>query len=44
MAYRRMEKVSSWRRLAVGMWGPPSNPTAQGVREVDLTKTLPFME
>jgi len=44
MAYRRLEKVSSWRRLAVGMWGNPSNPTAQGAREVDLSKTIPFME
>ncbi len=44
MAYRRLEKVSSWRRLAVGMWGPPSSPTAQGMREVDLTKTIPFMQ
>lgn len=44
MAYRRMEKVSSWRRLSVGMWGQPNSPTTQGNREIDLTKTLPYMK
>ncbi len=44
MAFSPMEKVSTWRRLSVGMWGMPSNPTAQGEREVDLTKTLPWLE
>ena len=39
-----LEKVSTWRKLSVGMWGAPSNPTAQGEREVDLSKTLPWLD
>lgn len=44
MAYRPMEKVSTWRKLSVGMWGAPANPTAQGEREIDLSKTLPWLD
>jgi len=44
MSFSPLEKVSTWRKLSVGMWGAPSNPTAQGEREVDLNKTLPWLE
>lgn len=44
MAFSPMEKVSTWRKLAVGMWGAPANPTAQGEREVNLSKTLPWLD
>lgn len=44
MAFRPLDKVSTWRRLAVGVWGAPQNPTAQGERELDLSKTLPWLE
>ncbi|MFO0750774.1 MAG: 2-oxo acid dehydrogenase subunit E2 [Myxococcota bacterium] len=39
-----LERVSTWRRLSVGMWGPPTSPVAQGQREVDLSETLPWLE
>lgn len=39
-----LKHVSTWRKIAVGVWGPPANPTAQGVRELDLFKTLPWLE
>lgn len=39
-----LEKVSTWRRLAIGVWGPPASPTAQGEREIDLSKTLPWLD
>lgn len=39
-----LERVSSWRRLSVGMWGPPNSPVAQGEREIDLTETLPWLD
>lgn len=43
--YERLQKISSWRKLAVGMWGGAHNsPQAQGLREVDLTKTYAFIE
>lgn len=39
-----LERISTWRRLSVGMWGPPMSPVAQGEREIDLTETLPWLE
>jgi len=44
MGFQPLEKVSTWRRLSIGVWGPPANPTAQGQREVDLSNTLPWLE
>ncbi|MFT7582905.1 MAG: pyruvate/2-oxoglutarate dehydrogenase complex dihydrolipoamide acyltransferase (E2) component, partial [Myxococcota bacterium] len=44
MAFTKLEKVSAWRRVSVGMWGVPDNSTTQGVREVDLSLTLPYLE
>ncbi|MCC6620001.1 MAG: 2-oxo acid dehydrogenase subunit E2 [Deltaproteobacteria bacterium] len=39
-----LERISTWRRLSVGMWGPPMSPVAQGEREIDLSETLPWLE
>ncbi len=44
MAFSPMDKVSTWRKLSVGVWGSPMNPTAQGERELDLSKTLPWLD
>jgi pyruvate dehydrogenase E2 component (dihydrolipoamide acetyltransferase) len=44
MGFQPLEKVSTWRKLSIGVWGPPANPTAQGQREVDLSKTLPWLD
>lgn len=44
MGFKPLEKVSTWRKLSIGVWGPPANPTAQGQREVDLSRTLPWLE
>ena len=39
-----LERVSTWRKLSVGMWGHPTSPVAQGEREIDLSETLPWLE
>ncbi len=44
MKYEPLTKISAWRRLSVGVWGPHNSPMAQGLRELDLTKTLPYLE
>ncbi|HRE90799.1 MAG TPA: 2-oxo acid dehydrogenase subunit E2 [Myxococcota bacterium] len=44
MGFQPLEKVSTWRKLSIGVWGPPANPTAQGQRELDLSKTLPWLD
>ncbi|MCC6213614.1 MAG: 2-oxo acid dehydrogenase subunit E2 [Polyangiaceae bacterium] len=32
--FRRLERVSSWRRMALEAWAPPSDPTVYGILEV----------
>jgi len=41
--FRRAERLSSWRRLAVHVWRPPSDPTVYGVLEVDMRRSLDYL-
>ncbi|MFN2375538.1 MAG: 2-oxo acid dehydrogenase subunit E2 [Candidatus Binatia bacterium] len=41
--FRRAERLSSWRRLAVHVWGRPTDPTVYGVLEVDMRLTLDYL-
>lgn len=41
--FRRAERLSSWRRLAVHVWRRPSDPTVYGVLEVDMRKALDYL-
>ncbi len=38
------EKPTKWRRLAVGSWGAPNNPTIYGIVEVNVEKALRSIE
>lgn len=42
--YERVESPSSWRRLALGTWSAPDNPTVYGTIEVDMTESLALIE
>lgn len=42
--YERVRNPSSWRRLALGTWAPPDNPTVYGTIEVDMTESLALIE
>ena len=42
--YDRVENPSSWRRLALGTWSAPDNPTVYGTIEVDMTESLALIE
>ena len=42
--FRKLEKVSTWRRLAVSAWAAPKDPTVYGIVEIDATETLSFLE
>jgi pyruvate/2-oxoglutarate dehydrogenase complex dihydrolipoamide acyltransferase (E2) component len=42
--YERVENPTSWRRLALGTWSPPDNPTVYGTIEVDMTEALALIE
>jgi pyruvate/2-oxoglutarate dehydrogenase complex dihydrolipoamide acyltransferase (E2) component len=37
---RRLERVSTFRRLALAAWGPPTDPTIHGTLEIDATAAL----
>lgn len=42
--WRRVRRLTSWRRLALGTWGRPDNPTVYGTIEVDVTEALSVIE
>jgi pyruvate/2-oxoglutarate dehydrogenase complex dihydrolipoamide acyltransferase (E2) component len=42
--YRRVPNPTSWRRLALGTWKPPDNPTVYGTIEIDMTSALELIE
>jgi len=42
--FRRAERPSSWRRLAVHVWSAPTDPTVYGVLEVDMRRSLAYLE
>ena len=40
----KASKVSGWRKIAGGMWGPPDDPQVYGVLEFDATPLLSYAE
>lgn len=42
--FRRAERLSSWRRLAVHVWGRPSDPTVYGNIDIDMRQSLAWIE
>lgn len=42
--FRRATNLSSWRRLAVHVWRTPCDPTVYGVLEIDMRRSLPYLE
>ena len=42
--FRRANRLSSWRRLAVHVWRAPTDPTVYGVLEVDMRRTLAWLD
>ena len=39
-----MERVSNWRKMTMGTWGPPSDGTVYGILPQDCSKLLPYLE
>ena len=44
IAPMKSSKVSGWRKIAGGMWGPPDDPQVYGVLEFDATPLLSYAE
>ena len=42
--WRPMRKLSSWRRISIGMWDAPADPTIYGHEAFDVTDALPYLE
>lgn len=42
--WKPLEKLSTWRRISVGMWETPRDPSIYGHETIDMTETLPYLE
>ena len=42
--FTRLKRLSGWRRVAVGMWGRPSDPTIYGELDLNVEKVLLLMK
>jgi hypothetical protein len=42
--FRPLRKVSSWRKVSLHTWGPPSDPSVYGALEIDATRALAYVE
>ncbi len=41
--FRREERLSTWRRMALHAWKAPSDPSVYGSLEIDASETIPFL-
>jgi pyruvate dehydrogenase E2 component (dihydrolipoamide acetyltransferase) len=42
--FRAAERLPTWRKLALGTWGAPSNPTAYGVLDLNCELAMAWLE
>jgi len=42
--FTRAERLSSWRRISLHMWGPPRDPTVYGNLEIKMPRALAYLE
>jgi len=42
--FTALERLTGWRKVSIGMWGPPTDPTVTGEQKVDMTKVLPVIQ
>lgn len=42
--WSKPERVSSWRKISVGMWKAPSDPTIYGFETMDVDELLDYLE
>ena len=42
--FKRAERVSSWRRIALHLWDKPRDPTVYGNLEIDMTRALEYLD
>ena len=41
--WKKPKRVSSWRKISVGMWNPPSDPTIYGFETVDVDDLMDYL-
>ncbi len=42
--WKRPARVSSWRKISVGMWNPPSDPTVLGFETLNVDSLLDYLD
>jgi pyruvate dehydrogenase E2 component (dihydrolipoamide acetyltransferase) len=43
-AFRRLSSQSSWRRISLGTWGSPADPTVYGWLEIEVSRARAYLE
>jgi len=44
MAFRELSKLSAWRKVALGTWSSPRDPTAYGMMDLDCEAAVSYAE
>jgi len=42
--FRKAQRLSSWRRIALHLWDKPRDPTVYGVLEIEMSRALEYLE
>lgn len=42
--WESLDHYSSWRKISVGMWGQPNDPTIYGFETVDFSRTVEYLD
>lgn len=42
--WRKLDEYSTWRKIAMGMWSDPDDPTIYGKETVDISNLVPYLE
>lgn len=42
--WKPLERLSTWRKISVGMWAPPDDPTIYGFESLIVDDLLPYLE
>lgn len=43
-SFQRADQLSSWRTIALNLWDKPRDPTVYGLIEVDMTRSLQYLD
>jgi pyruvate dehydrogenase E2 component (dihydrolipoamide acetyltransferase) len=42
--WQKLDKYSPWRKISMGLWTPPDDPTIYGKETVDVSNLIPYLD